>query len=181
VKIHEQYTFVSIRVESYEISFDASVNSALYTPQYTWSLNDEGLLYEFQAHLTIRGTCFSPNERMGDEYELTMYSAIPQVSRLGTTLEDAQKRDAYGSPEYRTYRGKQIPVYDAPKGLGRIEKVRGQPRWTSWLPVQANFTTDLLSLLSHQRPLFLTINERKEERVRWVQRLSIQTTNPEEE
>lgn len=180
-KIHEQYTFVSIHVESYEVSLDASVNSAVYSPQYTWSLNDGSPLYEFKTYLTIRGICISPKERAGEIYDLTMYSADLKASRINATLEDAQKRDEFGSPQYRTYRGKQIPVYDPPKGLSIVEKVRGQPRWTSWLPVQSNFATDLLTLLDHQRPLFLAINERKVERTRWLQHLSIQTTNPEEE
>jgi len=176
----EQYASVAVRVQGWEASTDASINYAVYAP-HAWDSIDNSPLYAFKIYVTITGVCLSPAERAGDSYELTMYGEYSQPSRLDATLKEAQQRDKFGSPRYRTYRGKQIPVYDPPKGLATIKKVRGQTRWTSWLPVQPHFANDLLTLLGHQRPLFISIVEREEGRVHWIQGFSVQTAAPEED
>lgn len=83
-----------------------------------------------------------------------------------------QARDKYNAPQYRTYRGKQVPVYVPPKGMGMIDKVRGELRWTG---------SDLLILLGQGRPLFIGIDERKHERTRWLHSVSLQMTDPAQE
>ncbi len=100
---------------------------------------------------------------------------------IRATLRDVQERDEYGSPKYRPHRGRQIPVYNPPPGMGLIEKVRGEPRWSAWLHVSPSFASDALGLLSNGRSLFLAIHERKKDRARWVQSVSLQTTDPAEE
>ena len=73
------------------------------------------------------------------------------------------------------------PIYDPPKGIGLLNKIRGEPRWTAWLNVPPHFTGDALALLSNGKSLFLAIHERKRNRVCWVQSLSLQTIDPAEE
>jgi len=40
---------------------------------------------------------------------------------------------------------------------------------------------DALVLLGQQATLFIALHERKAERTRWIQRISLQTTDPAEE
>lgn len=177
----EQHVFLSVRVENYEAETEVSVNHNVYEPQYAWGMDDDDPLYEFVTRLKITGTFLSPEERAGEMCELTLYGGNSSPHRVDATLKHVQSRNKYGSPQYRTYRGKQIPVFEPVKGLGRIEKLRARPCWTSWLPVQSQFASDALALLGHGRPLFVAIHERREKRDHWIQRLSLQTVNPEEE
>lgn len=131
--------------------------------------------------LTITGTLTYPEKRAGDGYELTVCGGDVRSSDLNATVKDVQARDEYGSPQYREYRGRQIPVYNPPSGLGHLEKVRGEARWTGWLFVASRFVNDALVLLSHGKSLFLAIHECKDKRKRWIRALSLQTTNPEDE
>jgi hypothetical protein len=180
-KPEKQHIFLSVRVESYGVETEVSVNRNVYEPQYAWGMDDDDPLYEFVTRLKITGTFLSPEERAGEMCELTLYSGNSSPHRIDATLKDAQSRDKFGSPAYRMYRGKQIPVFEPPKGLGRIEKLRARPCWTSWLPVQSQFVADTLVLLGHGRLLFLAVHERREKREHWIQSLSLQTNNPEEE
>lgn len=175
----EEFTYLAIRVAQCEASVDASVNRTVYGPQYAWRLDDEDPLYECKSRLTIIGTSLYPERRAGQAYELTIYGdASP---RMNVTLKDAQARDDYGSPQYREYRGRQIPVYDPPRGLGRLEKVRGEPSWRACVFLPPHYVSEVLMLMSLDRPLFLAIHEHKRERARWIRSVSLQTTDPANE
>jgi hypothetical protein len=177
----EPHTHLSIRVESYHARVRASVNHNVYAPQYAWDLNDADPLYEFTNEVTITGVATLPPERVGDTYELTMYGNDAPSHRLNLELKDVQERDEHGSPKYRQYRGKEIPVYLAPKGLGLLDKIRGEPHWRAWLFVSPRLVADVVMLLGQQKDLFLAVHEPKLERSRWVQGVSLQTNDPAEE
>jgi hypothetical protein len=177
----EQHTHLAIRVGRYDACVRASVNHNVYAPQYAWNLDDTDPLYEFTNEVTITGVATSPPERAGATYELTMYGNDTPSHRLNLELKDVQERDEHGSPKYRQYRGKEIPIYLAPKGLGLLDKVRGEAHWTAWLFVSPRLVADAVMLLGQQKNLFLAVHERKVERSRWVQGVSLQTNDPAEE
>jgi hypothetical protein len=95
----------------------------------------------------ISGTCKYPDKRAGDSYHLTLYGDASPSRGIYAKLKDAQLRDKYGAPKYRTYRGRDIPVYDAPKGLAVLDKVRGKSEWTAWITVTPRLVSDMLGLL----------------------------------
>ncbi|RWB99687.1 MAG: hypothetical protein EOQ57_18160 [Mesorhizobium sp.] len=140
-----------------------------------------GIRNRFTEQLTVGGKSIYPEERAGDTYEVTIYSNNLYSGDIRATLKDVQARDEHGSPKYRQYRGRQIPIYIPPPGMGLIDKVRGEPRWTVWLRVSPRFTTEALALLRDERSLFLAVHELKKGRRRWVQNLSLQTTDPAEQ
>lgn len=178
-KPQEVHTDLVIQVESYDVEIDAAVNHVVYAPQYAWNLDDRDPLYTFTTRLVIRGISTYPQGRAGDQYVLTIYGDDAPSRDIHLTLKDVQKReDKYGSPQYKEYRGKRIPVYEPPSGFGLIEKVRGEKQWTAWLHGPTRFTNDLLTLLGHNRSLFLSLRERKNDRARWVHGVSLQTTDP---
>jgi len=180
-KPKEEHTHLAIRVEQYEAHVEASVNHNVYAPQYAWDLDDDDALYQFTTQLTIKGISTYPEERADDEYELTIYGNDTRSRRLDATLKDAHARDEHGLPRYREYRGRQIPIYNPPSGLGLLDKVRGEPRWAAWLFVAPRFVSDALVLLGHGKKMFLAIHESKNKRTRWVQSLTLQTADPAEE
>jgi len=177
----EEHTHLAVRVTSHEASAGAAVNHNVYAPQYARNVDDDDPLYEFTAHLVISGIATYPEDRAGETYELTIYGNDAPSRRLDATLKDAQVRDRYDAPQYRPYRGRQIPVYDPPKGIGHLDKIRGEPRWAGRLFVRHQFVSDALALLALGKTLYLAIHERKEKRARWIQGLMLQTADPENE
>lgn len=180
-KREEQHTHLAIRVDRYDAGVRASINHNVHSPQYAWNLDDADPVYEFTNEVTITGTATYPPERAGDTYEVTMYGNDAPSHRLHLELKDVQERDVHGSPKYRQYRGREIPIYIAPKGLCLLDKVRGEAHWRAWLLVSSRMVTDALTLLGQRKHVFLAIHERKANRARWVQRISLQTSDPAEE
>lgn len=177
---NDEHTHLTLRVESYDASATAGINFHVFNPQL--DPDDRDPLYEFNIHITVRAKSTYPDNRAGDTYELSIYSNDAPSAWITATLKDARAReDKYGSPKYREYRGKRIPVYSPPKGLVHLDKIRGEQRWTLWLPVPSRFASDLLTLLGYNRPLFVAVHEKKEGRSRWIQSVSLQTTDPTEE
>ncbi|MBB3455239.1 hypothetical protein FHT86_003538 [Rhizobium sp. BK313] len=174
----DEYTFLAIRVEGYEANVEAAINHDVFAPQFAWNADDDHPLLVFRTQLVIVGVATYPEKRGGDTYELTFYANNMSSDDIHATLKDVQARDEHGSPKYRSYRGRQIPIYNAPKGMGLIDKVRGEPRWSAWLRVSPCFVSDALTLLGNGRRLFLAMHERKSDRTRWIQSVSLQTTDP---
>jgi hypothetical protein len=180
-KAEEQHTHLSIRVEGYDANVEAAVNHHVYAPQYAWKPDDDDPLYEFTNRLRIVGRSTYPADRIGDTFEVTMYGDCAPSRRIDAKLRDAQARDERGALRFREYRGRRIPIYNPPSGLGLLQKVRGEARWTGWLRVAPRVVNDALVLLGHGKPLFMAVHERKDMRSRWVQGVRLQTNDPAEE
>ena len=180
-KAEETHTRLAVQVETYEVSLEAEVNHHVYSPECAWRPIDDDPLFAFDNRLIVTGTAIYPNERSEDTYELTLYGTDAPSFNLAARMKDAQARGEYGAPLYRSYRGREIPVYEPPKGIALIEKTRGQARWTAWAPVVPRFVSDCLVLLDRDTPLYLAIHECKEAQHRWIQSLSLQTNDPREE
>ena len=180
-KSAEEHTHLAVIVEHHKVSISSSINHAAYHPEYAYRLDLDDPLYRFTMHLEIAGTCTYPEKRAGDAYAVTLYGEDAPSMGINATLKSAQVVDEHYSPVYKSYRGRDVPVFDPPKGMGFLEKVRGEARWTAWLRAQPRFVSDALMLLGQGRSVYLAIRERKEKRTRWVQGLSIQTTDPAEE
>lgn len=177
-KSENEHTHLAVRIERYEARVEAAINHSVYAPQYTWDLDDDDPLYEFTTQLLIYGVTTYPEKRAGDAFELTVYGVDASSRLLRATLKDSQARDEHGSPRYRSYRGRQIPIYIPPHGMGPIEKIRGEARWAAWLQASPRFIEDALLLLSRGGSLFLGIDERKDGRVRSFRSVTVQTTDP---
>ncbi|MCV0381722.1 hypothetical protein [Nitratireductor sp.] len=176
-----EHALVCVKVVRYESRVSAGVSHHAYAPQYAWDLDDNDPLFEFSTELRISGLVTYPDDRAGNELELTVYGEAANSRRLNLKLQDVHVRDKNGSPQYRRYRGTEIPVYDPPEGIGIIEKVRGEASWTGWLRASPQFMTDCLMQLGQDHELFLGIQERKVARARWIQSVTLQTTDPAEE
>lgn len=180
-KAEDVRLFLTIRVDRHDVRADASINHDVHAPQYAMHTSDADPLYCFETQITISGTVTYPERQVGDLYEVIICGDNSPSSKLQATLKDVQACDKHGSPRYREYRGGQIPVYVPPAGLALIDKVRGMSKWTVWINVAPQLVNDMLVLLGCGRAVFLEIQERKHERGRWIQSLSLQTTDPSQE
>lgn len=177
----QEYTHLSIRIERYEASIDAGINHDALAPEYAWDLDMDEPLYSFTAQIEVFGTVTYPEERAGEAWEITIYDGRRLRHYLDATLNSIHTVDDKGVHQYRTYRGKDVPVLRAPKGMGHVAKVRGEHALSAWLYASPQFLSDALVLLGQRRMLFMAAHESREGRTRRLQSLSIQTIDPAEE
>jgi hypothetical protein len=177
----EEHTHLALRIDAYKVRAKAGINHYAHTPQYAWRDTQDEPLYEFETDLEIAAVCTYPEGRAGDAHELLIYGDASPESDIYWSLKDTQLVDKHHVPTYRPYRGKQIPVYDPPKGMGTLQQERGEPRWHGTIWAQPRYVSDLLVLLGHNHELYLSIHERKLERRRWIQSITVQTTDPAKE
>ncbi|GFM28598.1 hypothetical protein [Novosphingobium sp. PY1] len=112
---------------------------------------------------------------------VTLYGDTSPARDLDAKLEDIAERDEHGVPRYRHYRGREVPVYRAPKGLGVLDKSRNEDEWSMSLFVKQTFVDRWLTLLVASRELFISIHECKVGRSRWVRAIKLGTANPDDE
>jgi hypothetical protein len=174
----EEYTRVAMRVNSYKVRAEAALNHNARNAEYAFRDTEDEPLYHFLAHVEIAATCIYPEERVGDGYQLTIYGEDHPDSDVFWKLKDVQVIGEHHAPQYREYRGKRVPVYAPPKGMGMLDKERGRPAWRGTIWAQPRFLSDALILLGQSQPLFLEVLERKIKRHRWIQGITLQSTDP---
>ena len=177
----EVHTHLSIKVEDHEASVSASVNHLAYEPQYGWHSGGEEPVYEFRNSVIVSGTATWPEQRAGDHYEITLYGGGSPVRDLDARLKDLAELDAHGSPRYRKYRGREVPVYRPPPGLGVLDRVRGEPTWRTYLFVKPTFADRWLALLVGTSGLFIALHECRTGRSRWIRGIGLHTADPTED
>ena len=173
-----EYSINYAELTGYSASIDASINHNVREPRY---YEDDAKVYDFGSHLELEGLFIEPEERAKDEFQLTVYGSDSGHHDFELTLADCQVRDDNGMLKYRKARGKEVPIYDVPKGIGYIERLRGTRIWTGCVWVKQQTVTDMLTLLPNVRPLFIEIHERRIGRIRWIAGLTLVTKNPEDQ
>lgn len=173
--LHE---FLAIRVDSYDADISAAINYNLYAPETAFHLDEDDPLHKFATRLMITGTGAYPQDRAGHTFTFTICGDDAPSRGLNLTLKDMQEREEYGIPKYRTYRGRQIPVFKNVKGITFLDKVRGENAWTAWLTIAPRLVTDMLILLQAERIKYVAVHEVREGRDRWIRDIGLQTTDP---
>ena len=123
----------------------------------------------------------SPSERGGHEIFFGFFGDDQPSSRHDVIIKDVQAKGKYDEPQYRYFRGLQIPIYKPPKGLAIMHKTRGESEWSVWFRVPLHFVSNMVQLLGQKEELFVALHECKFERKRWVRSIELKTTNPDEE
>ena len=159
-----EYSINHAGLTGYSASIDASINHKVREPRY---YEDGAKVYEFSSNLELEGHFIYSEDRAGEKIQLTIYGSESSHCDFELTLADCQVRDDNGSLKYRKARGKEIPVYDVPKGIEFIERQRGTRIWIGCVWVKQQTVTDMLTLLPNIRPLFIAIHEHRIGRNRW--------------
>jgi len=173
-----EYTYLTIELIDYRARVDASINYEVRDPHH---FRDEAKIYEFSNFFEIEGISTYPEERKGEKFQITIHGSDTRHRDLDLTLKDCHVRDERGTRIYRKVRGKGVPVYDIPKGIGHVQRQRETKVWIGWVWVPQRTVSDMLVLLSNVRPLYLALHELRVGRTRWIVDLTLQTSNPEEE
>ena len=169
------YELLSIPLSGYRASVDASVNPYARDKRHHYR---DPKIYQFLTSVELEGVCDYPEERSGESYVISVHGWETEEGKFEARLSGRHVTDEDGTRKYRKVRGEEIPVYDVPEGLGLIEKVRGEKRWTGFCWVSPRTVSDMLLLLPHVSPLYIAIHERKVGRTRWINALSLQMSHP---
>lgn len=172
------HTHLGLKLTDHSVSAGAGINHAVHDPRLR---HDETPVYSFSTSIEFVAVATYPEDRLEQQLILSVYGDQADMEGFSQVLGDRHARAEDGEPEYRKLRGQLVPVYDLPKGIGYLEKVRGQQSWrgAAWIPPQ--MVTDMLILLVGNRPLYLSLHELKVARRRWIVGLTLQTTDPAEE
>ena len=178
IKPVDQYAFLTISVDKFSAAVNTSINGqARERHQH----NDNVSLYSFGCSVEIQGTCTYPPERVHESYRIDISTNPQSQLDFDAKLKDTRVRDEDGSFTYRKVRGRSLPVYDIPEGLGLLDKERGTTNWNGWLWVPEQTLTQMLILLTNVKRLSLEGHERKIGRRHWINELRLQMTDPNEE
>ena len=169
------YELLSIELVSYKASVDATINPDTRDKR---DHHADPKIYSFGSSVELEGICDYPDERSGQSYVISVHGWETEEGQFEARLSDRHTWDEDGEPVYRRIRGEEVPVYDVPDGIGFIEKVRGEKRWTGFCWVSPGTVSDMLALLPHVRPLYISIHERKIGRTRWINGLTLQMSHP---
>jgi hypothetical protein len=179
-KDEAQHTFISIRVTHFDVSSRASINYRVENPKYAFGpLCQEDLVFNHITSLKVCGEPAEPSNR-GTRYELSINTEYGPYKRVNLTLGDIQARNKHGTPMYREYRGRTIPVVEPVSGISLLNRNR-EGVWTTYINVVPRLVSDMLAILNTGRPTWVSLHEVKTGRVRWIRDISIQTTDPAEE
>lgn len=171
----ESSTFLTVALKNYNTSIGASISHEARDPP---KFADHVHVYDFASSLELEGVCTYPDERAGESYLVTLYTEAPSKTDPEATLRGFQARNADGSPRFRRIRGQEVPVYDVPRGLGLLERARGSQYWTGWVWVSGPTLSQMLTLVTSAKPLFLEIHERRTNRVHWINGVTLTSTDP---
>lgn len=181
-KPQSEHTHLAIYVDGYDVRIAASINHQVEDPKYAFgTLRGDELVYQHITYLAIGGHVTYPEKRAGERFEFTVHGDDSPAKELRATLKDVQVRDEYNCPEYREFRGRQIPVVHPIPYLAFIDKNRAEQKRTVWLNVERRLVSDMLTLLGSGRTVYVALHEVKEGRTRWVRRFELQTTDPANE
>lgn len=174
----EQYEFLSLNITDFKIIVDGAINHEVRVLNQQY---DDAKIYKYGTHIDIEGVCTYPDERTEEFYFITIYGHETKDGMFESKLSEYHAHDEDCMPQYRKSKGRQVPLYKPPKGVGILERQRGTKKWmgSCWLPPQT--VSDITSLLIQIKPLYASIHELKEGRSRWIVGLSVQTSDPAEE
>lgn len=169
------YTSLGIRVDRHEASVETAVHLDARGERPVFDRPTDPV-YASKSNVDIYGICTSPQERNGEQFRLTFIGEIATEPPL--QLKDIQARNERFVPVYKQYRGATYPVYVAPKGVAMLDHMREPKGWSAYVFAVPQLLSDMLVLLGGPRQLYLSIHEKKAERQRWIQSVSLQTTDP---
>lgn len=173
-----EHSSICVAINNYSAAVDASIN---YEVKDERRRDSDTKVYNFDTRLEIEGRCTYPEDSVDEIYYFTIYSSSRREAEFTKKLKDCHVIDDIWQPVYRTVKGMQQPVYDIPKGLiGLLERRRGTGHWTGWLWLPPQTVTDMMVLLSHVRPIYLSIQRLRHEKNYYMAGFTVQTNDPAE-
>jgi len=173
-----KYTFISITVDNHKARTTAGINFGLLGSARHRTDPDD-FVYRYESTIELSGFCHYPEERAGERYEVEIYSSHPNSAERELKVSDLQEHHGDGSPKYKKLKSGTYPIYREAPPIGFMEKKPGESRFNVAIWAAPTFLSDTLTLLTLPEQIYLSIQEKKLYRKRFVTEFNVQNTAPE--
>ena len=170
-----EYSFLSLIVDNFDVRTGVSINHEVRTDGIC---SPDTKVIEYHTALELKCLNADPDEPLSDAYSFTIYGDAHSYSRLESTLKDCHEEDEEGFKKYRKQKGVEIPVYDIPKGLAVLSKLRGERHWSTALWLPRYIVTGMLVLLSGSKKVYAAVHLKHVSGDLWILGFDLQTSNP---
>jgi hypothetical protein len=170
-----EYSFLTLEVNSFDVRIGSAINHKLRTRK---ACSPSIKVQEHHTVLDLTCNNIDPDNPLSDSYSFTIYGDAHPYPRLESTLEDCHEEDEEGFKKYRKQKGVEIPVYDIPKGLAVLSKLRGERHWSTALWLPRDIVSDMLVLLSGSKKVYAFVHLKHMDRDLWILGFDLQTSNP---
>jgi hypothetical protein len=170
-----EYSFLTLVVTNFDVRIGSVINHKLRTDRICSPDT------KISAHHTVIGlTCnnIDTERPLSDAYSFTIYGDAHPYPRLESTLEDCHEEDEEGFKKYRKQKGVEIPIYDIPKGLAVLSKLRSERHWSTALWLPRDIVSDMLVLLSGSKKVYAFVHLKHVSGDLWILGFDLQTSNP---
>lgn len=141
----DTFEFLSMWLTGYDFRVEMDVNSNLRSNPLWVDLDDR--IFTACSWLEIRGKCFYPEDREGEKFVITLM-ANPCPAGFNEALRDVQLRNEHGVPQYRPYRGVEVPVFESPLSVTRLLRDSKVEPWQAYANVPEYYVRDCLLALT---------------------------------
>ena len=173
-----EYSFTAIQITNYDIYIDSSINYEVRDKRHHF---DDAKIYDFSSYIKFHGSCMDSQGINDRKYEIIAYGSEAQPGDFDLKLSDCHLQDEKGFRQFRKYRGREVPIYNIPNGIGMLTRLKGSQITFGSAWVSPETITNMLAVLPHVSPIYLSIHERLIEGQRWIIGLTLQTSDPDEE
>ena len=87
--VAREYTLLALQVIGFQASVDAAINYEVKMPRES---SPSTRVYRFDSSAEITGHCIYPEERQGEDYEITVYGREIHSDKFDLTLSDCHVR-----------------------------------------------------------------------------------------
>lgn len=174
-----EFSIICLEITSYHAAVDSGVNGEVHDKRVA---DRSTKVFRFDTRIEIEARCTYPEENVGMTYRLSIYSGSRGEEKLAAKMGDYQVIDDKWQPVYKKTSKGLTPVYDLPKGIGHLERGHGKYAWIGWAALPHQTVTDMLTLLPHVRPLYISFYQFPAGKKFYdINHLSLQTNDPAEE
>lgn len=170
-----EYSFLSLLVTDFHVRTGISLNHEVINAKL---LSPETTIYQQYSSIELHCRNIDPDYLTTDTYQFSLYGHPLEHSTPELTLANFHVKDDKGVETYRRVKGRDVPIYNVPKGINTLTKRRGSRHWSSALWLKPQIVSDMVTLLSSDKDLYVACHLTKIERVQWLIGFDMQTENP---
>ena len=175
----EEYLEIDLQVTEFSARVAASIN---YQVRDTRFYEPDAMVHLFESSIVLRATALGPEDWANEPFVVELFGRELMAGDFSRTAEDCRAKDKNGQFIYGRGRREHIPKLDVPKGIGHLERNRALGYWNSWLWVSEQTVSNMLLLLPHVEPSYISLHLQGLGRKKWsVLGCDFQTSDPNEE
>ena len=172
----EEFLEIDLKVTDFSSRVEASSNHKVRDTRF---YEPGALVHLFESSIVLRATALWPKDWVKEPFVIELFGSELSAGDFSRTAADCRARDENDQPIYGRGRREDIPELDVPKGIGHLQQNRELGYWSSWVWVSAHTVSNMLLILPHVEPSYLSLHLQSAGRKKWsVLGCTFQTNDP---